>query len=284
MDADILAQLEDLKWQVTALQKKCKQYAEEVVELRGDLHVTSIENEDLQEKLRLGIKRGDVYIRDNQGNTTNKIPCILEIHNKIAVGTSRTAYNYTLLSADFDEEDNFTTSVIERLTCGVIKYYNLETFKDKRQLLETDCLKLWYLTDLAAEFNRKFNRRLLSFVNCAKIELDTGEFCMLEPCLEDFDRACNNDGDGWENLDDRLGAFAHFVFEKTNKKFLPCDFQGDLTKMILTDPEINCCDNTEEFNGVPTRGRVGTFNCLSKHLVTCVDNKFCNFLNLKCVL
>lgn len=67
--------------------------------------------------------------------------------------------------------------------------------------------------------DRKFGRRLLSFVNCAKVELDTGELCMIEPCLEDFDRACNNDGDGWENLDDRLGAFSHFVFEKTNKKY-----------------------------------------------------------------
>jgi hypothetical protein len=65
----------------------------------------------------------------------------------------------------------------------------------------------------------KFGRRLLSFVNCAKIELETGELCMLEPCLEDFDRACNNDGEGWETLDDRLGAFAHYVFEKTNKRY-----------------------------------------------------------------
>lgn len=68
MEADILAQLEDLKWQVTALQKKCKQYAEEVVELRGDLHLSSLENEDLHEKLRLGIKRGNIYVRDNQGS------------------------------------------------------------------------------------------------------------------------------------------------------------------------------------------------------------------------
>ena len=42
---------------------------------------------------------------------------------------------------------------------------------------------------------------------------------MLEPCLQDFDRACNNDGEGWENLDDRLGAFAHYVFEKSNKRY-----------------------------------------------------------------
>jgi hypothetical protein len=68
----------------------------------------------------------------------------------------------------------------------------------------------------------KFGKRLLSFVNCAKIELDTGEACMLEPCLEDFDRACNNDGEGWENLDDRLSAFAHYVFEKTSKRYPFC--------------------------------------------------------------
>lgn len=55
-------------------------------------------------------------------DTTIKIPCIIEIHEKIAHGTSRTAYHYTLLSADFDEEDTATTSVLERLTCGVIKY------------------------------------------------------------------------------------------------------------------------------------------------------------------
>ena len=66
----------------------------------------------------------------------------------------------------------------------------------------------------------KFGKRLLSFVNCAKLELESGELCMLEPCLEDFERACNNDGEGWENLDDRLGAFAHYVFEKTNKRYL----------------------------------------------------------------
>lgn len=72
MEADILAQLEDLKWQVTALQKKCKQYAEEVVELRGDLHVSSLENVDLQEKLRLGIKRGNIFIRDNPACIFNK--------------------------------------------------------------------------------------------------------------------------------------------------------------------------------------------------------------------
>jgi len=283
----LLQQLEDLKWQLSAYQKKCKQYAEEVTELRGDLHNSLAENQILAGKVRLGIKRGDVYIRDSQGTdvqTTTKIPCIIEIHEKIAAGTSRTAYHYTLLSADFDDEDSYTASVINKLTCGVIKYYDPETYKTKKGLLETDCLKLWFLSDLAAEFNRKFGRRLLSFVNCAKIELDTGEVCMLEPVLEDFDRACNNDGEGWENLDDRLGAFAHYVFEKTNKRFFPCDFQGDLSKMILTDPEINSCDKSEEFNGVPTRGRIGTLNCLNKHLLTCEVNKFCNFLNLKCVL
>jgi len=285
MDADILLQqLEDLKWQLAAYQKKCKQYSEEVTELRGDLHNSLVEKQILGEKLRLGIKRGDVYIRDSQGNVTTKVPCIIEIHEKIAAGTSRTAYHYTILSADFDDEDSYVASVINKLTCGVIKYYNAETFEDSTRLLETDCLKLWFLSDLAAEFNMKFGRRLLSFVNCAKIELETGELCMLEPCLEDFDRACNNDGEGWETLDDRLGAFAHYVFEKTNKRFLPCDFQGDLSKMILTDPEINSCDKSEEFNGVPTRGRVGTLNCLNKHLLTCEVNKFCNFLNLKCII
>jgi hypothetical protein len=68
MATDILAQLEDLKWQLAGYQKKCKQYAEEVAELRTDLHNTLIENEALQEKLRLGIKRGDVYIRDSHGS------------------------------------------------------------------------------------------------------------------------------------------------------------------------------------------------------------------------
>lgn len=69
MDADILLQqLEDLKWQLSAYQKKCAQYAEEVTELRGDLHNSLNENQILTEKLRLGIKRGDVYIRDSQGS------------------------------------------------------------------------------------------------------------------------------------------------------------------------------------------------------------------------
>jgi hypothetical protein len=69
MDADILLQqLEDLKWQLAAYQKKCKQYSEEVTELRGDLHNSLVEKQILGEKLRLGIKRGDVYIRDSQGS------------------------------------------------------------------------------------------------------------------------------------------------------------------------------------------------------------------------
>jgi hypothetical protein len=55
-------------------------------------------------------------------STTTKIPCIIEIHEKIASGTTRTAYHYTLLSADFDDEDSYTASVINKLTCGVIKY------------------------------------------------------------------------------------------------------------------------------------------------------------------
>ena len=54
--------------------------------------------------------------------TTTKVPCIIEIHEKIAAGTSRTAYHYTLLSADFDEEDSYTASVMNKLSAGVIKY------------------------------------------------------------------------------------------------------------------------------------------------------------------
>lgn len=64
----LLQQLEDLKWQLAAYQKKCNQYAEEVAELRGDLHNSNSENQLLTEKLRVGIKRGDVYIRDSQGS------------------------------------------------------------------------------------------------------------------------------------------------------------------------------------------------------------------------
>lgn len=67
----LLQQLEDLKWQLSAYQKKCKQYSEEVNELRGDLHSTISEKQILEEKLRLGIKRGDVYIRDSQGSIFN---------------------------------------------------------------------------------------------------------------------------------------------------------------------------------------------------------------------
>ena len=63
----LLQQLEDLKWQLAAYQKKCKQYAEEVTELRGDLHSSTADNQILVEKLRLGIKRGDLYIRDSKG-------------------------------------------------------------------------------------------------------------------------------------------------------------------------------------------------------------------------
>ncbi len=59
----------------------------------------------------------------------------------------------------------------------------------------------------------------MSFVECAKIELDNGETCILEPWLEEFERACNNDGDGWESLDECLAAFAHYVFEKSGHKY-----------------------------------------------------------------
>jgi uncharacterized protein (DUF302 family) len=55
-------------------------------------------------------------------DVTTKVPCIIEIHEKIAAGTSRTAYHYTILSADFDDEDSYVASVINKLTCGVIKY------------------------------------------------------------------------------------------------------------------------------------------------------------------
>lgn len=104
---------------------------------------------------------------------------------------------------------------------------------------------------------------------------------MLEPALEEYEQACNNDGDGWDDLDECLAAFAHFVFEKSGHKYLPCDFQGDLSRMILTDPEINSCTANEDFCGMPTRGKEGTRNCLNKHFAKCHDNKFCQYLNLQ---
>jgi len=220
-----------------------------------------------------------VYTSDSQGNTsTTGTPCIIEINSKIATGTSRTAYSYTILSAEI--ESPHPTDSLQNLMCGVIKYYNQADYATKEQLLDTDCLKLRYLSGLANEFNNSCGLRLISFVNCAKIELDNGEICMLEPLLDEFELACNNDGDGWEDLDDRLSSFAHYVFEKSQHKYLPCDFQGDLSRMMLTDPEINSCTPNEDFNGIPTRGKEGAWKCLRNHLSRCDENKFCNCLKL----
>jgi len=280
---EIRQQMEELKWQVLGYQKKCKQFAEEMGELKADLRQAEAENEALVEKLRLGIKRGVICLRDAQGLCSNRIPCLIEIHNKIATGTSRTAYRYSILSAELEGKDSPTLATLQPLMHGVIKYYNPVDFVSKAKLLETDCLKSWYLSDCANEFNAACGLRVLSFVDCAKIELDNngGDTCTLEPFLDAYEKDCDNDGDGWEDLDDRLAAFAHFVFEKSQRQYLPCDFQGDLSKMILTDPDINSCSQDEDFNGLPTRGKAGAWRCLEKHLRTCRDNKFCRFLNLQ---
>jgi len=271
-----MEQLEELQWRVMRYQKKCQQQAEEIAELRADLQAALQENGNLVEKLRLGIKRGVIQRRDSQGNTnTDGIPCVIEIHDRIGEGTSRKAYRYSIISAELGHD----APSLGNLRSGVIKYYNPVEYSSTRELLEADCTKLWYLSDISAEFNNACGLRVLSFVDCAKVELDNGEMCTIEPLLEEFEVACNNDGDGWENLDDRLSCFAHYVFEKSNGQFVPCDFQGDLSKMLLTDPEINCADDTE-FCGIPTRGKVGAWRCLEKHFLTCSDNKFCNYLKL----
>lgn len=271
-------QPDELMYQVVEYQRKCRQHAEVIQELREDLNDAVLMNEILLEKSRVGIKRAQIFMRDCQGKMSDQgIPCIVEIQGEIATGTSRTAHMYSILS---EEVGSQPIASLQHFKSGVIKYYSPVDYATNEQLVNADCRKIWYLSDLANEYNNACGLRLISFVECAKIKLDNGQFCAIEIYLDDFDKACDNDGEGWDDLDDRLSSFAHYVFEKSQHKYLPCDFQGDLSRMILTDPAINSCTETEEFDGISTRGKAGTWNCLGKHLLTCKQNKFCNYLNL----
>jgi len=277
----------ELKRTVSTVLKKQAEALEQLCELKEENTKLKLENDTYQEKLRRGIKRVNMFIRDPEYRTLGDmryvkpgIPCIIEVGRSVAKGEYRYAHTYAVLDRDIPDEFEFVD--------GIIKYYineKLPLGTTASEMADYDCMKQWYLSDMATRFALALGLHpstptVPKYVPCAKVVFEDGQVAVVEPQLGAFDRITNNFGDGVEDLDDILSAFMHYVLVSSGK-YLPCDFQGDERYMMLTDPEINTWDEVPEFLGIENNGKKGVQNCMTHHIErNCKKNKYCKALLL----
>jgi len=283
-------ELKSLRWEFITMKKKKNEAEEKISELKEDISCLQDENRKLKEKLRMGIRRATVYFRDPQYKELDELcflegfGALVEVGENIAHGEYKVAHDFKILFTGQEEED------LCGLAEGVIKFcisnYHNGMYVDATSMMEHDCKKQWYLSDMAEKYTKRLGlNRILSFVDCGLAMFEDGTAAMIEPKLEFFERLTNNSGDGTDTMDDMLAAFAHFVFEESGRLYLPCDFQGDLINMLFTDPEINSVGKEESFLGIQTLGKTGVRYCLQSHLnENCISNKYCRELALDATL
>jgi len=279
----------ELRRCLSDFQKRQCHALEELVELKEENTKLKVENELYQEKLRSGIKRVTVHVRDTSCKDlellsfcSKSYECIMEVGNQIGQGEYKCTHEYEILQSDAP------------LDCiahkGVIKYHIPEKMSpdvSSTEMADHECKKQWYLSDMATKFALSiglspFALSVPKYLPCAKIVLDDGQTAIIEPKLNNFEKITNNMGDGVQDMNDILSAFSHFVFVESGNKYLPCDFQGDENNMQFTDPEINTWDEENpEFLGVENNGKRGVKDCLKHHLSeNCINNKYCSELQL----
>lgn len=277
----------DLKRALSNSKQKSSRALEELIELREENAILKQQNASYVERLRGGIKRATIFVRDKRYKQLHElsfneegINCFIEIGPQIAKGEYKYTHEYTVLTTQ-----GLPTGF--KFTSGVIKYYIEEkALVSDDKMVDYDCMKQWYLADMATNFSLSLGLNPSTnispkFIPCAKVVLGDGRIGILEPKLDSFDRITNNMGDGVEEIDDMLSAYMHYVFVMSGRKHLPCDFQGDENYMLLTDPEINTWDDCPEFLGVENNGKNGVERCLGHHLEeNCSNNKYCNALGI----
>jgi len=277
----------ELRRCLSDFQKRQHNALEEIVELKEENTKLKVENDLYQERLRCGIKRVTVYVRDasckdleSLSFNSKSYECFVEVGSRIGQGEYKYTHEYTVL-----QSDPLLDCTLQR---GVIKYHIPEKISPGcTEMADNECKKQWYLSDMAAKFSLSlglspFGASVPKYLPCAKVVLDDGQVAIIEPKLYNFEKITNNMGDGVEDLNDMLSAFAHFVFVESGNKYVPCDFQGDESNMQFTDPEINTWDDEHpEFLGEENNGKRGAKDCLSYHLSeNCINNKYCTALQL----
>jgi len=281
----------ELKRSVSYHEKMQHVAQEELIELREENAQLKLENELYQMRLRCGIKKVTFYLRDSHFKTLetlafNKkgIECYIEIEPQMGKGEYRYAHEYKVIAGISGKlPKNFEFS------SGIIKYYRedrIPSSESSKTMSIYDCQKQWYLSDMATKFATALglnpnSTSVPKFLPCAHVKFPDGEYATVEPKLDEFDRITDNLGGGVEDMSDILASYAHYTFVTSGGKYLPCDFQGDETHMILTDPEVNTWGENEEFLGIENNGKHGVQLCLSYHLQhNCESNKYCIALKL----